>query len=336
MKKVLLFVVSVLSCAIVSADNVEFSQFNRTQPRKINSVVSTTNVRKLAATAQGENFSISVSGVSATSATVIVTPANAEQTYYFDIQTPELFDAYSEEQIAAAYKSMFDNYITAGAISGYGDVLSVGQDGYIFNNLTPNTEYVALAVGFDATTLAATTAFDTVHFTTAQIESSQNLLTLTIAGNGIINVTTTNDDPYFFWIETVDEYLEYQEDYSDAALVDEIDVWVETLNYFGIDPSYALLSGNGSAIIETFYDTWYGEAPETGKYIALAAPYQGAVNGTPVYVIFDYSEANSEGEMAIESVVGEDAAKATKVIRNGQLIIERNGVEYNAIGAQIR
>lgn len=336
MKKVLLFVVSVLSCAIVSADNVELSQFNRTQPRKINSVVSATNVRKLAAAAQDANFSISVSGVSATSATVIVTPANAEQTYYFDIQTPELFDAYSEEQIAAAYKSMFDNYITAGVISGYGDVLSVGQDGYIFNNLTPNTEYVALAVGLDATTLAATTAFDTVHFTTAQIESSQNLLTLTIAGNGIINVTTTNDDPYFFWIETVDEYLEYQEDYSDAALVDEIDVWVETLNYFGIDPSSALLSGNGSAIIETFYDTWYGEAPETGKYIALAAPYQGAVNGTPVYVIFDYSEANSEGEMAIESVVGEDAAKATKVIRNGQLVIERNGVEYNAIGAQIR
>lgn len=331
MKKVLLFVVSVLSCAIVSADNVELSQFNRTQPRKINSVVSTTNMRKLVAAAQGANFSISVSGVSATSATVVVTPANAEQTYYFDIQTPAVFDSYSEEQIAAAYKSMFDNYITAGVISGYEDVLSVGQDGYIFNNLTPNTEYVALAVGLDATTCAATTAFDTVHFTTAQMEPSQNVLTLTATGNGIINVTATNDDPYFFWIETVDEYLEYQADYSDAALVDEIGVWVETLDYFGIDPTYALLTGSGNASIETFYDTWYGEVPETGKYIALAAPYQGAVNGVPAYVLFDYL-----GETAIESVVDSDDVKATKILRNGQLVIERNGVEYNASGARIK
>ena len=37
---------------------------------------------------------------------------------------------------------------------------------------------------------------------------------------------------------------------------------------------------------------------------------------------------------AVENV-NADAAKATKLIRNGQLVIERNGIEYNALGAQI-
>lgn len=38
---------------------------------------------------------------------------------------------------------------------------------------------------------------------------------------------------------------------------------------------------------------------------------------------------------AVENV-NADAAKATKAIRNGSLVIERNGIEYNALGAQIK
>ena len=39
-------------------------------------------------------------------------------------------------------------------------------------------------------------------------------------------------------------------------------------------------------------------------------------------------------EQGIEDV--DAAAKATKTIKNGQLIIEKNGVQYNAQGAVIR
>lgn len=333
MKRSLLFVVAVLACLSISADNFGYRRFNQRQPRQLNATVETTNVRKLAAAAAGANFTIDVTDVTATSATITVTPADPTLTYYFDLLTPDVFDTYSEEEIVADYKAEFDDLIDSYAAYGYtftyADVLSEGIDSYTYSgNLDPNTEYVAFAVGIDPATFTATTAFDTVHFTTAQVVPSQNQLTLTANGNGI-NITTTNSDPYFFWIETLDEYLAWQEDYSEEALLNEIDEWIYTLQYYGIDPAEATLFG--SMVVD--FEEWWGEEPEYGQYIALAAPYEGAVNGQPAYVVFDYSE---NGITGIKNALATDAVKAKKVIRNGQLIIERNGVEYNAIGAQIK
>ena len=48
-----------------------------------------------------------------------------------------------------------------------------------------------------------------------------------------------------------------------------------------------------------------------------------------------YNISISSGAQAIEQVNGA-AVKAVKTIREGQVVIERNGVEYNVLGTQMK
>lgn len=288
------------------------------------------------------NYAIAVSNIAATSATVTVTPASATDTYYWDLLEVNTYDSLANGLYADTYgyadvfsycKDYLDYVIEFYAAYGYSltyaDLIYSGVDAYDFTGLDSDAEYVVFAfhMGTDGVGVAP---IDTVHFTTTEVVASSNVITLS-AKDGVVSIATTNNDPYFFWMESLAEYQKYQSDFSEASLLDEIETWINSLEHYDINPLYAVLSGNDTYSLEEFFATWFDDVPETGDYVAMAAPYDGVINGTPAYVQFHY-EADGQ---AIEQVNGA-AVKAVKTIREGQVVIERNGVEYNVLGTQVK
>ena len=116
-------------------------------------------------TTSKNTFNVNVTDITATGATVVVTPSNYD-TYYFDVIEKEVYDMYTDKKAFAAeyiaeIKALFEAY-------GYslGEVLSSGNDAYSFEGyLEPNTAYYAFAVGV-STSGVITTDVTAVPFTT--------------------------------------------------------------------------------------------------------------------------------------------------------------------------
>jgi len=152
---------------------------------------------------------------------------------------------------------------------------------------------------------------------------SANKITMAYANDTLVFVPT-NDDPYFIYIETKAEYDQYQADFSQASVNAEVDSWIE---YLESDVKNYVATGNIYLLMSDFF----GENLEAGEYVALAAPiYNNSVrNGDASYLLFEV--VLPEG---VENV--EAAVKAVKFLRNGQLIIRKNGAEYNAFGTLVK
>jgi hypothetical protein len=152
---------------------------------------------------------------------------------------------------------------------------------------------------------------------------SANKITIAYA-NDTLKFSVTNDDPYFLYIETKDEYDYYQSDFSQASVNDEVDSWLDYLE----SASDYVANGNIYLLVSDFF----GEELEAGEYVALAAPiYNNSVrNGDASYLLFEV--VLPEGVENVEA----KAVKAVKFLRNGQLIIRKNGAEYNAFGTLVK
>lgn len=282
---------------------------------------------------------IAVTNITATTADVAINPSD-NATYYWDIMDAESYDeiqngAYAENGFAdiAAYFSaylpyMVQQYIAQGYTATIADLLSSGPDGYSYDGLDPNTEYVVFAMLADATTGACQAPFATYRFSTPDVEPSTNVITMTYNANrGTLSITTTNNDPYFFIFETMDEYNEWQTDLTPASIYDEVDTWIYSTDQYGLT-SYFVYSGNQTINVSEFWNTFMSDEPmESGAYIAFAAPYAGLLNGDIAYCQFNYAAT------ALENV---EATTASKRLVNGQLIIEKDGVRYNALGTVIK
>ena len=153
---------------------------------------------------------------------------------------------------------------------------------------------------------------------------SDNTITMSY-NNGVLSINTTNSDTYFYYIETKEEYDEYESDFSQASINEEADAWIATLKQYGY-MSYFTVSGNYTINVSEFLGQYNAE----GEYVALAAPVDdGDRNGEAVYLLFTHAWPEAIDNTAVE-------IKATKAIRNGQLLIIKNGVEYNAQGAVVK
>lgn len=156
---------------------------------------------------------------------------------------------------------------------------------------------------------------------------SENVITMNYdATTRSLSIATTNNDPYFFYIETKDAYDSYQSDFSQASLNEEADDWISTMVYYSVLEDYTL-TGNATIDVVEFFGTYAA----TDDYVALAAPVEdGERNGEAAYKLFhfDYPEAieNTEAE----------TINTNKRLINGQLFIEKNNVLYNAQGIQVR
>ena len=155
---------------------------------------------------------------------------------------------------------------------------------------------------------------------------SDNKIQMVYANDTLVFLPS-NDDPYFFAIETKAEYDSYESDFKQASLNEEVDSWIEFLAGKSAVSDY-VLQGNVYLLMSTFF----GEDLEAGEYVALAAPiYNNSVrNGDASYLLFEV--VLPEGVENVEA----KAVKAVKFLRNGQLIIRKNGAEYNAFGTLVK
>lgn len=115
--------------------------------------------------------------------------------------------------------------------------------------------------------------------------------------------------------------------YFDVDKACTVQVWYEAA---GASSRYAVVSDGTT-------ETRSDELTASGAFGVLKAQIAAAgtvyVYGTNGMYIYQIKVSDSDAGQGIDAV--EDAVKAEKYFRNGQLIIRKNGVEYNALGAQL-
>lgn len=277
---------------------------------------------------------IEVSDISATEATVSITPADETQAYYYEVLDEETFAEYpTAATLSAALKESFDYYIELYAQYGYelsySDFASTGADSYTFTGLTPGSKYTVAAYAMSTTTGLATSELLTKEFSTVEGVDSDNEISLSYA-NGVITITTNNDDPYFMIMETKAEYDSYEDDLSDDSLLDEIKSWLALTDSYGYT-QYFTNSGNQTLDVNEFWTTYFSEDDMTeDQYILLVAPYAGYINGAVKYILFDYTVDG------ITNVKVYDNLSDAKLIKNGQVVIRHNNKLFNTKGIQVK
>ena len=147
-------------------------------------------------------LSIDVTNITATTATVNVTSSDETSSYYFDLFDEEDYQGYggTPEGIAefisdllAYYQAQYPSMTLPQILS---QIVSVGNDSYDFDGLTPGTKYYTFALGVDATTGATTTTAVVKEFTTqAGGEGDGPELTLTLRA-GDANGANTDTKVY--------------------------------------------------------------------------------------------------------------------------------------------
>ena len=147
-------------------------------------------------------LSIDVTNITATTATVNVTSSDETSSYYFDLFDEEDYQGYggTPEGIAefvsdllAYYQAQYPSMTLPQILCV---IVSVGNDSYDFDGLTPGTKYYTFAIGVDATTGATTTTAVVKEFTTqAGGEGDGPELTLTLRA-GDANGANTDTKVY--------------------------------------------------------------------------------------------------------------------------------------------
>lgn len=242
---------------------------------------------------------------------------SADSTYYVTLSNgdlvSEIVGTYTYDQMDADYSYMYINDTKITFVSGT-IVVSQNADG---------------TYRVDASLVAQDGNIYNLTIESKKIVPSTNVITITYNANDrSVSFATTNNDEYFFYIESKEEYESYQEDYSQTSLVTEINEWIDAIVQqagASVLNNY-ILSGNQSVNCIDFF----GQYAETDDYVVLAAPVEdGEVNGTATYLIFhfDYPEAIENTEVEINAV---------KKFENGVLLIEKNGKKYNALGIEIK
>lgn len=154
-------------------------------------------------------------------------PSINDHYYYFDVARKADIDEMGQtmDEIAAA---LIADQVSFGAIFGMTpeDVIkgmcSLGADEYQYTDLNSETEYVGYAFGCSLAGVVDTDV-TTKNFTTEKVSGSDNKITMEIGEVNvdwaIVNITTTNDDPYALVVDAVSNYSGMNDDQIIAELI---------------------------------------------------------------------------------------------------------------------
>ncbi len=241
------------------------------------------------------NCTIEVSNVTMASADVAITPADSDAPYLYNILKADVFGENGEAGVAATLKQQMDEeikrYAGFGSTITYNKFVSRGAVEKSFSGLTPDTKYIVYAYEVDMNTGSNASEFAIAEFTTSELTRSENVITMSYdETTRCLNITTTNDDPYFFIYETTAEYGKYYQDQTQTSLTAEVQSWVDAANQWHFLNRF-VLSGNQTIDVQEFYTNNLSDlGMRTNDYIAMVAPYNGAINGDVVALEFHYDE----------------------------------------------
>ena len=237
-----------------------------------------------------------------TDSSVIVIPSNNEDPWdYFFISPDKLVSDYGNDLDSLA-QVIYDRY---------GDEYAKpGKFEFPFTALQmPEGEQILVVWGAH---VGVTTPADSVHFIMPEKEVIPVDMTFSFQndGTGIIVTPSNNEDPWDWYILKAADFAEQWNNDADAIANAAYAKWEDTY----AEPGETKISF--SVMLANDY--------EVGEYVIVVWGCNGGVT-TPaaVYAFGLWAEGIDNTEVE---------GKAVKLIRDGQLIILRNGVEFNAQG----
>lgn len=205
-------------------------------------------------------LTIDVTDITATAAKVSVTSSDETSPYYFDLLDEEDYQLYGGtpegitefiSELWAFYQTQYPTLTLPQILS---QIVSIGNDSYDFDGLTPAAKYYTFAIGVDATTGAATTTAVVKEFTTQAGgggEGPELKLTMTVGDKDGNNRTTnvyvvaqssaaTSASYWLSLTSTVEQKLAAGETYESIAAGGNAfpAEWMKGLNGAGIGLDY--------------------------------------------------------------------------------------------------
>jgi len=278
-------------------------------------------------------ITITMSKITSSSAMMSVVPESQNQTYYFTVTKSADVVGLSDEELIekvliAEMDSIIDYYNGKYDVT-YSDQLSKGNDSYEFAKLTANTEYLALAayIGTDGKPIdgkLAKQTFKTTESSSSGGGSSDLTFSIQKTSTGI-TVTPSNDSEYW------DYYFMELSEFISSWRGDADQIAKAAYDFYGA--SYA-----GKDALTFLFDEMLQAAMVPGNWVFVAwgCDDTGVTTDAQMIVFILTSSGGGEDVHTRLYNVQSDNVQSTKVIKNGQLIIERDGKMYNAQGAEVK
>lgn len=353
MKKIFSLLCAMMLVMSASATSVHKLNKLQVEPVKALKVARHNQATIKHAPAQTESAfaaTITVSNISSYGATVNISPANKSVTYYWDVFDEE--EAYYADQGYLAYYGIYslEDYIMYFYEAGYE---SVGDDSWTFTQLDAATDYVVLAIQIDVNT-GTTVGEATYEFFSTSGGGSSDPYAYDEQTNVTVSYTSAEatleyDDSYQGLYDVVDITIT-KNDGSDELYLEAVYTTplvggvmpdgVYPINATEAEGTFLASSGSDGRYV---YPCLYGLLGTSGGYTNAWFLVSGTVtisnNGQNIAVAATNSNGNTinytfvNGPQAVENV--ETTAVATKAVKNGQLVIIKNGVEFNAQGAKL-
>lgn len=239
-----------------------------------------------------KNFDIQISNLEATSVSIQVVPTDTTATYYWDIFEASQVSEMTDAQIAEAFKLGFDETIEYYAQLGYdltyADFILTGTDAFDYTKLTPNTEYIVVALALDENIAAKGASVRQTFKTLEQKEDPVPTdMTFQIEAGDItfnsasITVTPSIATATYYWgvVETEQIAGMTDEDLC-AAAKGNIEYYIEMYAMFGYDMTFEdFLSKGADAYVyedlkaNTAYTVYAFAMGTLGTYAGAVAKY---------------------------------------------------------------
>lgn len=265
-------------------------------------------------------YKITVSNITAKSATITVVPADTTTTYYWDIMASSEAAKMTDEQVGAYLKEYLEEaveyYKQYGVDATIADFLIKGEDSYDYTKLESNTEYTVVAVALDETGAShgavARQNFKTLEEKEDPVPAD---MTFEIAVSDItfnsayVSVVPSSNEHTYFWNIFESEVIADMNDADLCAAVKaNIENTIEYYGYFGYDYTFEDFLSKGSDA----YDFNDLEPQKAYTVIAVAMGSLGTTNGAVAKYNFETAElvAESTVDITIENAKMTDACDA--------------------------
>lgn len=187
------------------------------------------------------SFLCNVSDVTATSASISVSPIDGYTGYYyFDVMAKSEYEAQyagNHEALIAQFEARVqeyaDSYIEAGQVSSIEELMesaiaSKGIAGYLYETLNPLTDYCVWACGVNLQGKVTSDVSIIGEFTTLDVEHSG--MTFAIAYDPDtyqLTLTPSGDEPYVWGLLSAEDYQTYYNNSAEECIKDLVDTYVE-------------------------------------------------------------------------------------------------------------
>lgn len=252
-------------------------------------------------------------------AAVTITPTDLTTPYYFSYFETEELEGLTADNMADTLTAWLQDEIEFYNLFveepyTISDFVISGKQSTTLKSLAQSAEYTFVAFYIDTVNVKPIGKAITAVAKTESLPKSDNKITLAYnAETGELDITTTNNDPYYVMViseEYYNTYVDYGYD-DPGILVDDIEYQAEASGY---EPEDYLFQGSMSYDFNADYG-----GLEAGTYYALAGCYRsGFIVSDIAKIKFDF--AGSDEPVAVGVAKVKSHKVATKTLKGAKII----------------